>query len=215
MANPIGDYTHELASIKGWPAMQPLDFNGGQMATNDAASGGALAGRAVSLNSSGNYTLGVVGFQPPMFLLRGTTSFDVATSAHNSYGVAVMPRGNLSSLVGFGALELTTTEFDTTKTYAPGDALKSPQLGQITPPETTFAPTSAGLLFKTRNWPGGSNAAFKVVGVDASGPFDTIIGMAAWGQRLADGAAVTGPAYTSPYRTSVLAFWPVFVPGSI
>lgn len=194
------DFVHQLTGRKGYPLWSQLNTKGKVVADQAAA---AYAGRAAHFNGDGDFELGARQAQMPLFLTASTQSFDVATTAHNSYGGAIIPEGTRGALVATGAYELETTEFDTTKTWNANDPIYSPTAGQITGDDKS----KAGLLFKSKNWPGGSDAAY-VPGTDK------VIGIASWGRRSTIGPAVTGPASTHPNLVPVLAFWPVFQIGS-
>lgn len=198
MSTPIGDYTHALSGRKNWPALSNLDHQS-KVATTDANF--AIAGRCVHLNSSGLFEAGATGFQMPLFLVRSATSFDVATTAHNSWGGAVLPAGDLGALVATGAYELETTEFEAV-TIAPNTKLKAPDRTQ-----TTSDVPSTGVLYTKKAWNGGNNGALTLY-------TDTICGVASFGSAIAGQTAPSAASYTGPYKVSVLAFWPVFIPGT-
>lgn len=203
----VGDYTHQIAGLKGWPAVMPLDY--APFLCDPANVNYAIAGRAGTLNTANAWTAGVTGsstlMPPPLFLLNSLTSFDVATNMGNTFGVAIMPSGHFSALVGYGSFELYTSEFDTTlATYTPGMPLKSPTAAQ-----TTSEVATTGRLFNLKNWNGGGGGAVTV-------GTETVIGVAAWGILNAGSstASVTGANYTNPYGVSSLAFWPVYNHGT-
>jgi hypothetical protein len=199
MPTPVGDYTHALTGRKSWPALQPIDYQT-SVATTDKSF--AVAGRVVHLNSSGLFEAGATGFQMPMFLIRSATSFDVATDAHNSWGGAVIPKGSLGALVACGQYELETTEFEGSVTIAPNTKLKAPDRTQ-----TTSDVPSTGLLYTKKAWNGGGGGALTLY-------TDTVCAVASFGSSFAGQSAPTAANYTGPYKVSVLAFWPVFIPGT-
>jgi hypothetical protein len=211
MTTPIGDYTHAISGRKSWPALQPIDYQT-LVASTDANY--AIAGRVAHLNSSGLFEAGATAFQMPMYLVRSATSFDVATTLSNSWGGTVIPTGSLGALVAAGAYELESTEFDTTVNFAPNTLLKSPTRAQ-----TTNDTATTGLLYSKKGWNGGGGGSLTLY-------TDTCCGVASFGSAMANGgySATGGPMtgngtpsyanYTGPYKVAVLAFWPVFIPGT-
>ena len=98
----------------------------------------------------------------------------------------------MSGLVAVMGLELETTEFDQTVTYAYNDILHSPTDDQITGATQKL---QAGMLFKTKNWGGGGGGALTLYP-------DAICGV------------VSIPMYVNSLNQNALAFWPVFLPGT-
>ena len=209
----IGDYTHQIAGLKGWPAVQPLDHESFFCDSNNTNY--AVAGRAGTLSSANAWTAGVTGganlMPPPLFLLESLGSFDVSTSTGNTYGVVLMPTGKFSALVGYGAFELYTTEFDTSlASYTPGMPLKAPTASQ-----TSNSAAQTGLLYAYRNWTGGGGGQVTV-------NTDTVVGVASWGVANAGSTSfptvqatnVFGANFTNPYGVANLAFWPVYQHGT-
>lgn len=197
------DYIEKTTGLKGWPDnLNAVDFDADP--NNDDADC-LLGGRAAHLNSTGLYTAGVAAGAMAHFLKSGINSLDTSRTAHNSHGAATEPRGRMSSLVAAGSFELATDQFDATKTYAPNDNLTSPTKAMIT--GDAVAKSKAGLLFKTKNWGGGSDAALVRY-------TDNIIAVASFGRRMTTGPAVTSPVAVGAYRRSLLAFWPVYLPST-
>ena len=114
-------FDHTLDAVKGWFHMAALDFTA-KLSANEAASAYAFAGRVVHLNDDGEFELGCKGSQMPIFLLQNNTDSDVSNSSSLWYSIG--PDGNLTGLVGKGAYELETTEFDDTQTYLPNQYLR-------------------------------------------------------------------------------------------
>lgn len=121
---------HTLEAPKGWPSPYAVDFTTEFDATQLAAITGnvAYAGRTVHLNASGNYEFGVANRSMGMWLFQNSDDPDVENNGGNPASdvgawQAVAPTGKLTALVAAGAYELATTEFDTSKTYAPNDTL--------------------------------------------------------------------------------------------
>lgn len=195
------DYTHQVVGLKNihsWTHLNTVS----RVHPDDVAY--AFGGRAAHLRTDGLFGLGASGLEMPVFLSRSQDAFDVATDEHNSYGVAVMPTGHVGAYVATGASELETTEFDQTKTWYSQDGVYSPSSAKISGADKS----AAGLLFKTKNWPGGSDAV-AVPGVDK------LIGVASWGRSgTTIGPTVDGPVAIHPQRMPVLAFWPVYHPAA-
>lgn len=146
---------HILEIIKGAiPMLGPCvdyqaKFNGTQLST---VTGGVIfAGRCVSLNSAGEFVLGVgatnATLSVPMFLRSNSDDYDVK----NDGGVLAsevgawspgMPTGKLQAIVAMYAGELETTEFDTTLNYAYNNALTAPN----TPTDANGLLNTAGKL---------------------------------------------------------------------
>lgn len=198
MPQPVGDFTHSLGGRKNWPGTSAVDAQGAVASTDTAY---CIAGRAAHLNSSGQFEAGVKGFQMPVFLTKSPSSFDVATDAHNSFGGSAIPRGNLAGLVAIGGFELETTEFDGSTNYAPNAPLKAPDRAQ------TADAAQCGKLYQTKGWTGGGGGALT--------PYtDTICGVASFGSSFVGKPAAAYANYTGPYFVNLLAFWPVFIPGT-
>ncbi len=180
MANPSQMFDHTLDAVKGWFHEAALDHS----ASLDT--GAANQGMCVSLDSSGEFTLGLDNANAmPIFLLNSSGDPDVA-NAGGDYWVAISPTGKMSGLVATGGYELETTEF-TAATYLPNQPLTA---------------TSAGLLFNsdgsnpvTAPWKASSPTTVPVVGV------------------CSQGSPSAAPVENS-HGVDVLRFWPVYIPGS-
>ena len=123
---------HTLDAKKGWPSPHAVDFTAAFDATQlGAVSGGvAFQGRCVHLNDSGDFEFGAATDEMAMFLLHNSDDPDVQNYGGdpvNEAGawVPVAPTGKMTALVAAGAYELESTEFDTTRTYAPNDQLSA------------------------------------------------------------------------------------------
>lgn len=204
----VGDFTHELGGHKGWPSLSWLDYNSFLVDSNNQTY--AYAGRCGSLSSTNTWTAGVTAsttlLPMPLFLNRSFTSFDVTTSAGNTYGATAMPTGKEGALVGAGPFELYTTEFDTSINYAPNKPLKAPTATQ------TSSGAESGKLYNLRKWTGGDNGAITV-------GTDTIVGVTSFGKKNASNIDTTSPSYANyknPFAplTDNLAFWTYFHPGT-
>jgi hypothetical protein len=96
-------FDHTLDAIKGWFHMAALDYTA-KISANVTVS--TYAGRCVHLNASGEFELGALGSQMPIFLLQNGSDNDVI----NSGGTTWYPIG--------------PTGFDSAMTYAPNDYLR-------------------------------------------------------------------------------------------
>lgn len=130
---------HILEIIKGpLPMLGPcLDYqakhNGTELST--ITGGVVFAGRCVSLNSSGEWVLGVgatnATLQVPFFLRGNSDDNDVKNDGgtlSTDYGAYSpgTPTGKNNAVCALGAFELETTEFDTELNYAYNNALTAP-----------------------------------------------------------------------------------------
>lgn len=187
------DYTHSLNAIKGWPFGSVLDY---KAKLDSSVLGNANAGTVVHLSSTGTFELGAQLTQMPIFLRKGATSLDVANPGGNDW-TAIAPVGWLAGLVATGGYELATTEYNTADaTYmVPNAVLHSPTEAQISPNATNAEVALAGQLCAYRSWPGATGTTL-VLGTD------NICGVVSRG------------IYTNNYGVSVLAFWPVYQPGT-
>jgi len=70
-------FAHTLDAVKGWFHMAALDFTA---KLSDNVTITAYAGRCVHLNNDGEFEMGVLGSQMPIFLLQNSTDSDVANS---------------------------------------------------------------------------------------------------------------------------------------
>lgn len=119
-------FEHGLDVKKGWFDMAALDY----AAKLSSAFEFALPrGRVVHVDATGKFMPGAHQTCPAVFLLNGSEDADVSnpgtTSSGNFMHYAIAPTGNLSGLVATGGYEISSTEFDTTRTYAPGDLLSA------------------------------------------------------------------------------------------
>jgi hypothetical protein len=148
------------------------------------------AGRVASLNSSGEFVLGLdVNMAMPIFLWQGKDHPDVYNNGVSpvtsvQHWVGISPTGIMSGLVATGGYELQTTEFNTALTYVPNDALTC---------------SAAGVL---------TNAAIT--------PYTTpIVGVCSWhnNEDQQQSPKATGPVGTNAHGVTTLSFWPVYLPG--
>ena len=84
-------------------------------------------GRVVHVDSTGAFAMGAHNTNVAVFLLNGSGDADVSNPGTTAGGKfmhqAVAPTGKLSGLVATGGYEIASTEFDTSRTYTPGDLL--------------------------------------------------------------------------------------------
>ena len=120
MSKPAQMYDHELNPTKGWPSPYAVDKAAEFVAAD--ASEVAYRGQVVSLNAAAKFQLGLECGAMPIFLLNTSTDYDVVGDDGNlvggTGGIPVM-----SGLVAISGLELESTEYDSTGTYAPNDKL--------------------------------------------------------------------------------------------
>jgi len=125
MTAPSQMFEHFLDPLKGWWDWACLNFVAKQSADVEFD---IPAGRVVHLNSSGEFVTGQSGVTMPMFLFTGSAAFDVnvpsgTTAAGTFVSQPILPSGEMMALVATGGYELSSTEYDTTKTYAVNDLL--------------------------------------------------------------------------------------------
>jgi hypothetical protein len=122
---------------KGWFDMASLDY-AAKLSTT--VSFPVQRGRVVHVNSNGDFVPGAHKTCPAIFLLNGSEDADVSnpgtTAAGNFMHLAVAPTGKMSGLVATGGYEISTTEFVTGNTYAPGDLLSATRANASTPAST-------------------------------------------------------------------------------
>lgn len=144
MAAPRQMTAHTLDAPKGWPSPHAVDFRA-KLSANVTIDP-VFAGRCAHLNSVGEYEMGVPTAAPsglkiymPIFLFQNSDDPDVANdggitgseSDEPDGWMAVSPTGYIMGLVGAGAYELETTEFEPESslgdTYDPNHALTAVQ----------------------------------------------------------------------------------------
>jgi hypothetical protein len=121
-------FEHGLDVKKGWFDMASLDYSAKLSSTVEYS---VKRGRGVSVGSDGTFVPGAHETNVAIFLLNGSEDADVSnpgtTAAGNFMHQAVAPTGKLSGLVATGGYEISSTEYDSTKTYTPGDLLTAAQ----------------------------------------------------------------------------------------
>lgn len=189
---PRQSYDYHLNPVKGWPHPAALDFVAKQSST---CLYDLRAGQCCHVNSSGALEPGVSGFQMPLFIFQGVNEYDVNTASTDQW-IPVMPRGNIMCLTAESAMELETTEFYGSLTYAPNDPLWA----------------GTGL---TAGHEGLSTTTYRP-GVNSSGVLrnDSTLGAGIYGsdQKTVVGVVSRG-VYTNYNKKQMLAFWPKFIPG--
>jgi hypothetical protein len=118
-------YDHTLVPVKGAIAPRRLDFAAAPKVGEDI-----VEGMCCSLDANGELVkgcpVGAVGNKPmPIFVINSQDDFDTNSDKGNISG------GVMSGLVGSGAFEVESTEYDDGETYAPNDLLQSAD-GSIT-----------------------------------------------------------------------------------
>ncbi len=136
MPAPEQMFTHGLDVKKGWFDMASLDY---AAKLSPSVTFPVDRGRVVHVDASGNFVPGAHKTNVAIFLLNGSDDADVSnpgwgqgqganganatqTAAHFMH-IAVAPTGKMSGLVATGGYEISTTEFDAERSYAPGDLL--------------------------------------------------------------------------------------------
>lgn len=121
-------FEHGLDVKKGWFDMASLDYSAKLSSTVEYP---VKRGRVVHVGADGTFVPGAHNTNVAIFLLNGSEDADVSnpgtTAAGNFMHQAVAPTGKLSGLVATGGYEISSTEYDATKTYTPGDLLTAAQ----------------------------------------------------------------------------------------
>lgn len=116
-------YTHALNIVRGDRGMVHNLLFTAQKSANVTFS--LKEGRCVHLNSEGEFETGASGNQMPLFVLQTESDPDVdQTYSEDDY--QVFPAGAITAVVATAGVELSTTEYDTERTYAPNDLLRAP-----------------------------------------------------------------------------------------
>jgi hypothetical protein len=124
-------FEHGLDIKKGWFDMASLDYSAKLSGSVEFV---VPRGRVVHLEHDGSgidvFLPGVRNTDMAIFLLNGSTDADVANPGTTASGrfmhQAVAPTGKMSGVVATGGYEIDSTEFDSERSYAPGDLLTAP-----------------------------------------------------------------------------------------
>lgn len=128
-AAPDLPFEHGLDIKKGWFDMASLDYSAklGNVAYT------LPRGRVVHLEVVGGQEVFLPGVRKTdvaIFLLNGESDPDVSNPGTTASGKfvqqAISPTGKMSGVVATGGYEIDSTEFVTSRTYAPGDLLTAP-----------------------------------------------------------------------------------------
>lgn len=128
MAAPRQMTANTLNALKGWPQMNAVDYHAEFAPAIPSGDLPVLAGSVVSLNSAGNFILGVgTTSVMPLFLFNNSDDPDVSNDggdASTDAGVfiPISPTGQAMALVAVGAYELVSTAY-VNAAYAPNDPL--------------------------------------------------------------------------------------------
>lgn len=185
MDTPSLMFESMLDPKKGWPNPHCLDYDA-MISANVTFT--VPRGRVAHLNAEGEFEMGVTETAMAIFLFPGETDPDVSnpgtTAKGNFMHQAIAPTGKISGLVATGAYELESTEFDTARTYTPGDLL--------TATANNTNATTGGRLTNAGTGAGGDVKQF----------VDPCCGVVSRGER------------TNEHGVPVLGFWPVWLPGA-
>ena len=187
--NYVMEFEHALEPLMGWDSeLNQLQF--AAKLSSVTVKDPVYAGSVVHLNASKEFEPGATGKMMPIFLFKGSDSFDVANPGGTRW-LAVFPTGKLTGVVAQRGYEVGTTEFDTTDTYAPNDILHSPTEAIV----GSGNENEAGKLYRRKSWTGGANAALTLYTNNVCG------------------VVSTGKA-TNQHNVSMLSLWTVYLPGS-
>jgi len=183
---PSQTYSHHLNPTKGWPHPGAMDFTA-KVSANVLYD--MRAGQCAHLNSSGQLEPGVQLAQMPLFLFQGVNEHDTNNASGDEW-IPVTPSGNIMCIPGKAAVELETTEFVPSLTYAPNDLLRSP------------VGNSSGAEALTNDRPTTSSSG--VLRNDSVTLYTTaVVGVVSRG------------VFTNYFKKQLLAFWPVYLPGTV
>lgn len=201
-------FDHTLVPLKGWPSPTALDFDSPLSTNVNINSTGVppQSGQVVH-NTSLGFEMGAKLTQMPIFLWPGYADFDVTnpgvpagvviggTTTNLPAWVPIRPTGKLSGLVATGSYELESTEFDTAQTYAINDLLRA---------VTSNTDANAGKLTNqdASGGDGFATASKCVWGDPTATNWESIVGVVSRG------------TYTNANGKQVIAFWPVYLPGT-
>lgn len=185
MPAPSLPFEHGFDVKKGWFDMASLDYDA-KLSSN--VSFVVPRGRVVHLNANGEFEMGAHNTGVAVFLLNGSEDADVSnpgtTAAGNFMHQAVAPTGKLSGVVATGGYEIDNTEYNASRTYAPGDLL--------TATASNSNATTGGVLTNAGSASSGKVKQFTdpVVGVVSSG------------------------SHKNHNGVNTLSFWCVWLPGT-
>lgn len=185
-SQPKQTYNYHLNVSKGWPHPAACDFVA-KVSANVLYD--LRAGQCCHLNSSGQLEPGVQLAQMPLFIFQGVGEHDTLNATGDQW-VPVTPSGNIMCIPGKAAVELETTEFVPGLTYAPNDLLKS-----ITGNSANAEALSGGR----------PTASSSGVLTNASVTLYTtaVVGVVSRG------------LFTNYNKVQMLAFWPLYLPGTV
>jgi hypothetical protein len=182
-------FEQSLDAVKGWFDLSALDKSAPLEASLQTDTTAVPAGRVVSLNTTGEFVLGLAnGHAMPIFLWNGKDHPDVlnpgtSPTTSTTHWVAISPTGVMSGLVATGGYELQTTEF-VAGTYLPNQLLSVNAAGEVR--NTTNTPYTNAIVGVT---------SFHV-------------------QGEVEAAAATGPVGNNAHGVQTLTFWPVYLPAT-
>lgn len=128
-----------LNALKGWPQMNAVDYVAKLSSTVSAGDLPLPPGSVVSLNTAGDFIIGVGNSNVmPMFLFYGTDSDMVSNdggdpSTDVGAWIPMTPSGELIALVANGAYELVSTAYVDGQTYNPNTPLTANKTGSAKP----------------------------------------------------------------------------------
>lgn len=114
-------YTHIFDAVKGWYGGWVVDF---QAPLSDNVTVDVYAGRCMHINDDGEFELGAVGDQMPIFCTSPSTAPSVGNPSPSGYWYGING-GILSGVCSISGVEIETTEYDTAQTYLPNQQLRA------------------------------------------------------------------------------------------
>lgn len=195
-------FDRTLTPLKGWPSQTALDFDATLSSNVNIGGTGQPPQSGMCIHNTANgFEMGANLTQMAIFLWPSYGDFDVSnpgvpagvalggTTTNLPAWIPIRPSGKLLGLVATGGYELETTEFDTTQTYTINQTLRA---------VTSNTDANAG---KLTNQNASAGQGFGSPGVNVIYT-DSIVGVVSRG------------TYTNSHGKQVLAFWPVYLPGT-
>jgi len=201
LTSPSLMFEEALTPIKGWFDEAALDIEG---KISDDVTFTVPGGRVVHVSDvdsvgSGQilkrlprFSMGVKTTHMALFLIQAQDDFDVnnpgTTPKGNFMHQAIAPTGVNSALVATGGYELQSTEYNTARSYSPGDLLTA---------DADDTDSDLGGVLDSHN---ASNTKLTV-------PWKS------GGTTQACCGVVSRGAFKNEHKVNSLHFWPVYLPG--
>lgn len=193
MTRPRDAYKHTLSPIKGW--MPKYNLTKAAKLSGDVTIDPVFAGRVVHLDAIGEFAMGCVGHQMPIFLMDASDDPDVGAVGGDNDQPVIPSEMRMVGIPGIAGIELSTTEFDTAQDYAPNDPLRA--IADNTNATTGGRLTNQGVVKVASATPASATA---ICGIVSGGLIN--------GVTVADGTIVDS------HKQTCLVFWCCYQPGA-